>query len=91
LGVFTNNSIVFFIDVLTWHGHQRPLEAFIYQCCVFSINKECQWLYRERKLLPSQGGMLLQRNFFSKLGVLSSLLPLSLVDMLHMMGGGFGI
>jgi hypothetical protein len=35
--------------------------------------------------------MLLQRNFFSKLGVLSSLLPLSLVDMLHMMGGGFGI
>lgn len=43
LGVFTNNSIIFFIDVRTWHGHERPLEAFIYQGCILFIDKECQW------------------------------------------------
>ncbi len=34
LGVFISNSTTFFIDMLTWHGQQRPLKALFYWCYI---------------------------------------------------------
>ncbi len=52
-GCFHQQFDKFSINMLTWHGQKKALEAFLYQFCVPFINRERLWLYRDCKLPPS--------------------------------------
>lgn len=41
---------LFFINVPTWHDHQKVLKVFLFQLYIHFIDRECQWLFREFRL-----------------------------------------
>ncbi len=90
LGVFTNSATTFFIDVLTWSGQQKAPETLFQQHCVSFIDRKCHCVYKECKPPPSRGKLLSQGRVLLSLEFYRVYLPLSLVDMLQVIGGGFG-
>jgi hypothetical protein len=52
-GCFFKQSNNLFINVLTWREQQKAPNALLYWVCILFIDKECQWLYKKHKLLPS--------------------------------------
>ncbi len=80
--------------MLTCCKQQRALEALFYRCYILFIDREYQQHYKEcrqrvqvvaisRQVVTIQEGALLSLEFYQVY------LPLSLVDMLHTIGGGF--
>jgi len=42
LGAYINKEMIFFINVLTWHGQQKALMALLWWFYMLCINKECK-------------------------------------------------
>jgi hypothetical protein len=75
--------------VLTKHGQQKASKAFHYQICVLVIDRECRWLYEKLQVASILRRHVTIKESYYRLGALSCLPPLSLVDMLHANGGNF--
>jgi len=67
-------------------GHWRP--SFI-SVALFLKTKSVNDIIKNANRLHLEVGCYCKEGF-SRLGILSSLAPLSLVNMLYMIGGGFG-
>jgi hypothetical protein len=50
LDINTSKRTTFFINVLTWHDHLRPLEVILFQLYIHFIDEGCQWLFKQFKL-----------------------------------------
>jgi hypothetical protein len=78
-----------FIDVLTWCGEQKALHAFFkLVLCFFYRQRVSIVLQREHAIVISRTAIIVGESS-SRLKILSSLLPLSLVDMFHATKGRF--
>jgi len=63
--------MTFLTNMLTWHGQRRALEVSLFLLFIHFIGTSCLWLSREFR--PSLG------EASSKLGVITSFLPISLL------------
>ncbi len=89
---FISSSTIYFIDVLTCHEQQKIQKALFYQFCIPFIDRECLMMLKKAQAASISMCAISVGKGPSKFGVLSSLLSLSLVDMLdmlHVTYGGF--
>jgi hypothetical protein len=75
LNVFTNSSTTFFINVLTWHGWQKTLEAFFYWWCSFYRQKMLMVLQKAQVASISNWAIIEREGYF-RLGASRGLPPL---------------
>ncbi len=91
MDVYTNMQMNSFIDVPTWHGQQIALEILFFRLYIHFIGKRCQWFFKKIKppLFCMHQVVVTTREPSSRLGVLSIFSPISLHNLLHVMGDGF--
>jgi hypothetical protein len=89
-GYFHQHANNFFsINVLTWHGQQKASKALLNQFCIPFIDKKMLVaLQRTKGTSILRWAITIEEGSF-RLGVLSSVLPFFLIDMIHAAGGRF--